>query len=282
MKGKMMTGQTASFKTPDGVTIYTESWLPDGSSKAVVLIVNGLAEHTGRYAHVAAKLTPAGYAVYSLDHRGQGKSDGLRAYFEDFQQPLDDLKQFLDIIKAEQPGKHIFIYGHSLGALISLVFLLRYQAEFAGAIISGAPLEVEGSQPKMLITMGNVLNSIAPKMAITPLDSKWLSHDPAIVTGYDNDPLVHRGNVRVRMGYHIVHVSRDVKAHMAEITLPILIIHGSEDKICPPSGSTVLNQGVGASDKTLKIYPGFYHEVHNEVEKETVLNDILAWLNAHA
>jgi acylglycerol lipase len=277
-----MPHKTDSFKTADGLNIFTESWLPDGDVKAVVLIVHGLAEYSGRYAHVAAKLNPAGYAVYGLDHRGHGKSDGLRAYFDSFEQPLNDLHQFLERVTAEQPGKPIFIYGHSLGALISLAFLLRYQAEFAGAVISGAPLEVEGSQSKMLISMGNVMNSIAPKMAITPLDSKWLSHDTAVVTDYDNNSLIHRGNVRVGMGYQIVHVSRDVKAHMAEIKLPILIIHGSEDRLCPLSGSTVLNQGVGSSDKTLKIYPGMYHEVHNEVEKETVLNDILAWLNAHA
>lgn len=268
--------------TSSGASIYTESWLPDGEVKAVVLIVHGLAEHIGRYAHVAAKLNPLSYAVYGLDHMGHGKSDGLRAYFDNFDQPLNALKQYLDKVKAEQPGKKVFIYGHSLGSLISLTFLLRYQNEFAGAVISGAPLEVEASQPKWLISVGDVMNNFAPKLAVNPLDSKWLSHDPVLVSAYDSDPLVHRGNVRVRMGYQIVHGSREVKLRAAELKLPMLIIHGGDDKICPPAGSTVLNQGISSGDKTLKIYPGMYHEVHNEIEKEKVLTDIAAWLDAHA
>ncbi len=276
-----MSHETSSITSADGATIHTECWLPDADVKAVVLIVHGLAEHMGRYTHVAAKLNPMGYAVYGLDHPGHGQSEGLRAYFDDFDQPLNTLRQYLDRVKTEQPGKKIFIYGHSLGALISLAFLLRYQTDFAGAVISGAPLEVEASQPKWLISMGNVMNSVAPKLAVNPLDSKWLSHDPVIVTGYDNDPLVHRGNVRVRMGTQIVQISRNVKSRLAELKLPMLIIHGAEDKICPPAGSTVLNQGIGSSDKTLKIYPGMYHEVHNEVDKAEVLNDIATWLDAH-
>src|SRR5258707_1544509 len=117
-----MAYKTSSFKTSDGLNIYTEAWLPDGSIKAVVLIVHGVPEHSERYEHVAAKMNANGYAAYGLDHRGHGKSDGLRAYFDDFDQPVNDLKQYFDIVKSEQPGKQIFIYGHSLGSLISLVF----------------------------------------------------------------------------------------------------------------------------------------------------------------
>jgi len=276
-----MSHDTDSFTSADGVTIDTESWLPDGEAKAVVLIVHGLAEHMGRYTHVAAKLNPMGYAVYGLDHVGHGQSEGLRAYFDDFDKPLNTLRQYLDRIKTEQPGKKIFIYGHSLGALISLAFLLRYQTDFAGAVISAAPLEVESAQPSWLISMASAINSIAPKFAITPLDSKWLSHDPAVVTAYDNDPLVHRGSVRVRMGYQLVHISREVKSRAAELKLPMFIIHGEEDKLSPPAGSKLLSQSVGSSDKTLKIYPGMYHEVHNETGKAEVLNDIATWLDAH-
>lgn len=276
-----MENKSGSFKAADGLNIFTRSWLPDGDVRAVVLIVHGLAEHMGRYAHVAAKLNANGYAVYGLDHRGHGKSDGLRAYFDNFDQPVNALKQYFDTVKTEQPGKKIFIYGHSLGSLISLVFLLRYQNEVAGAIISGTTLGVEAGQPALLISLGDLLNNVAPKLPVTPLDSKWLSHDPALVIAYDTDPLVHRGNVRVRMSSQIVHNSRDVRVRLPELKLPILILHGGDDKICPPSGSTMLNQGLGLSDKSLKLYTGMYHEVHNEVEKEMVLNDIVEWLNGH-
>lgn len=270
---------TGSFQTSDGLKIHTEAWLPEGDIQAVVLLVHGLGEHVGRYGHVGEKFNSAGYAVYGLDHRGHGKSEGLRAHFDRFEQPINDLKQYLDRVKAAQPGKKLFIYGHSLGSLITLNFLLKYQREFAGAIISGTPLEVEASQPKALVMAASLLNGLVPKMAITPpLPASTLSHDPAVVAGYDADPLVYHGNVRVSMGYQIFTGSREVKNRMRELTLPMLIFHGSEDKLCPPSGSEVLNKGVGASDKTLKFYQGFNHECHNEVGKETVLNDMVTWL----
>lgn len=270
-----------AFKTTDGVNIHTEAWLPDGDVRAVVLMVHGLAEHIGRYAHIADRLTRDGYAFYGLDHRGHGKSDGLRAYFENFDQPLNDLKTYLDQVKAQNPGKKIFIYGHSLGSLITLNFVLRYPSEFAGMIISGTTLGVEGGQPKLLITMGEIMNNILPKLPVAPLDAKDLSHDPVAVTAYDTDPLIHRGNVRVRMANQIVQYSRHVREHLNQFKLPVLIIHGGEDKICPTPGSAILSQGIGSTDKTVKVYPGLYHEIHNEFEKETVLNDITNWLNQH-
>ncbi|MEO8611712.1 MAG: lysophospholipase [Chloroflexota bacterium] len=276
-----MRHQTGSFTSSDGLNIHTESWLPDSDPHAVVLISHGIGEHIGRYAHVAARLVADRYAVYGLDHRGHGKSDGLRSYFDDLNEPVNDLKQYLDQIKVAQPSKKIFLYGHSLGSLIALLFTLRYQSEITGLISSSTPLEVEPSQPKFLIAAAGVLNNIIPKAAITPLPTVYISTDPAEVKAYETDPLIYHGNVRVRVGYQIVQYSRIVKARLSEIKLPLLVFHGSADKICPPAGSETLYRGAGSSDKTLKIYPGMYHETHNEVEKSTVLNDIAAWLGAH-
>ncbi len=277
-----MPHQTGSFQSSDGLKIFTESWLPDGQVKAVVFIVHGLAEHIGRYAHVAERMNAGGYAVYGLDHRGHGKSDGLRAYFENFNQPVNDLKTAFDQAKTKHPGAKIFIYGHSLGSLLTLTWLLQNQSEVAGAIISGTTLDVESSQPKALLRLADIFNQIAPRMAITPLDSKWISRDPEEVRKYDTDPLVHRGNVRVRMGYQLVHGSRDVKARLADLKMPILIAHGGDDHICPPSGAPILHQGIGSPDKTLKVYDGMYHEVHNEIGREAVLNDYVGWLDQHS
>ncbi len=270
---------TSSFRTSDGVNMHTVSWLP-ATSRATIVIVHGLAEHSGRYAHVAARLNAAGFAVYSLDHRGHGKSDGLRAYFENFDQPVNDLKQYIDTVKAAQPGHKLFIYGHSLGSLITLAYALRHGRDLAGLVISGTPLEVESSQPRALIQIGDLLNSLVPKMGIAKLDSQGLAHDMAVVQAYDSDPLVYRGAVRVRMAHHIVHVSRIVKAQAAQLTMPLLLIHGEADPICPVAGSRTLNGAAGASDKTLKIYPGLFHEIHNEPQQAEVLDDVAAWLTA--
>lgn len=270
---------TGAFQTPDGIKLYTESWLPDGDPKAIVLIVHGLAEHIGRYAHVAAYLVERGYGVYGLDHRGHGQSPGMRAYFETFNQPIADLKQYLDWVKAEHPGKKIFLYGHSLGSLITLAFLLNAQNEVAGAIISGATLGVEGGQPAPLVAVGAALSRVVPTLPVVRLDSKGLSHDRTVVDAYDNDPLVHRGSVRARMGNYIVSVSRAVRRRLHEISLPLLILHGGSDPICPAAGSDIVYRNAGSSDKTLRIYPNLFHEIHNEPEQETVFAEIAAWLD---
>ncbi len=275
-----MAQQNGSFQTADGLTIHTEAWPVAGEPRAVVLIVHGLGEHIGRYAHVAAFLNERGYAVYGLDHRGHGKS-GERVYFEQFTQPVDDLKRYFDTVKAAHPGKKIFLYAHSLGTLIGLSFLLRHQNEVAGAVISGTPLEVESSQPKLLVQAGGLLDKIAPKMGASVLPTVYLSRDTAVVKAYEADPLVYHGNVRVRMGNQIVQVSREIKARAGELKLPLFIFHGDADKICPPPGSQTLYDRVGSGDKTLKFYSGFFHESHNETEKETVLADIAAWLDTH-
>jgi acylglycerol lipase len=280
----MMQHQTGSLKAADGTIIHTESWLPESEVRAVVLISHGVGEHIGRYQHVAARLVADGYAVYGLDHLGHGKSEGIpRAYFDNFDQPVNTLKQCLDQVKTAHPGKKIFLYGHSLGSLIALVFTLRYQSELAGLISTGTPLEVEGSQPGFLIALAGVLNNAIPKVAITPLPTSYLSHDPAEVKKYETDPLNYHGNVRVRIGHLIVQNSRMVKADASQITLPILILHGAEDKICPPAGSEILHRDAGSKDKTLKLYPGLLHEIHNETaaEQKVVLDDIVSWLNQH-
>ncbi len=277
-----MNHTTHSFQSADGLKIHTVAWLPEGNSRAVVLLVHGLSEHSGRYPHVAAKLVEQGYAVYALDHRGHGRSEGLRSSFDNIDQPLNDLKRYFETVKAAHPGQKLFIYGHSLGSLITLAFLLLYQQEFSGAVISGNPLAVEFSQPKLLVLAAGILNGLIPKQAITPpLPSSYLSHDPAVVRDYDTDPLNYRGKVRVGMGYLILQTGREVRARMNELQLPLLIFHGAADKICPPDGSQLLYDGVRSTDKTLKFYPGLYHETHNELEKETVLTNVVNWLNAH-
>ncbi len=274
---------TGSFQSADGTKIYTESWLPEGDARAVVIIVHGLGEHIGRYSHVAPKMVEAGYAVYGLDHHAHGKSGGdPRTYFDSFDLPVNDLKQYLDSVKVAQPGKKIFMYGHSLGSLITLTFALRHQQELAGLVLSGATLAVETAQPAILLSLAGVMNKIAPQLAITPpLPSSTLSRDEAVTSAYDTDPLVEHGNVRVRMGYQIVTASREVKAHLSELKLPLFIFHGADDKLCPPAGSQIVFDGAGSADKTLKFYDGLRHETHNEPEQDMVIANIIQWLDAH-
>lgn len=280
-----MAHTTSTLTATDGLKLHTETWLPDGPTRAGVVIIHGLGEHIARYEHVAAAFNASGYAVFGIDHRGHGKSEGLRAYFETLDQPLADLKQFVEGVKASPAlgqGQKLFIYGHSLGSLLTLNYLLRNPQDFDGALISGNTLALESTFPAVLLSVLQFINGVAPKLGLIPqLSSSMISHDPEVVRLYDADPLILHGNVNVRMSYLIMQGGRTVRGRMAELQLPMLIFCGSEDKICPPAGSPLLHQGVGAADKQLKIYSGMYHECHNEVDKAAVLRDLVAWLDGH-
>jgi alpha-beta hydrolase superfamily lysophospholipase len=268
-----------SLKSADGLTLSTSTWLPDASAKAAVVIVHGVAEHIHRYEHVANYLNTRGYAVYAMDHRGHGNSEGERTYFANFEQPVNDLRLWMERVKAA--NSKIFMYGHSMGSLISLLYALRYQSELAGLVSSGTPLDAETTLSPFVIMLGKALNMIVPKLHFLPLDSTTLSRDPAVSSGYDNDPLVDRKPLRLAMGVGIGSNATKVKARLSELKLPLLILHGSDDVICPPSGSDVLYQRAGSADKTLKKYDGLRHEIHNEPEQNQVLQEIADWLDKH-
>lgn len=271
---------TGSFTTPDGLSIYTQNWLPADEPKAIVLIAHGLGEHSDRYVHVGNALTQRGYGVYTLDHRGHGRSEGLRVYFDNFQNPVDDLKLYFDSIRAQHPGKDIFLYGHSMGSLISLYFTLRYQSELAGLIISGTPLTIDQPYPQFALKALGFLDTRFPQMPLAALSARGVSRDKAIVTAYEKDPLVANSRVRVRMTYQMASSARELRGKVQDITLPLLVLHGTADPICPVSGGKLLYQTVQSPDKTLKLYEGLYHEVHNEPEQETVLADVGKWLES--
>lgn len=269
-----------SFRTVDGLHIHTESWLPDGDPAAIVIIVHGIGEHIGRYRHVALHLAQQGYAVYGLDHRTHGKSEGQpRVYITDFDQVAADLKQFVDMIA--QPGKKIFLYGHSMGSFVCLKYLLKYQQELAGFISTGCPIMIDTLFPSYIAHVGNVLNAFAPTLPLIPLELDAISRDPAVVAAYQADPLVHTSRVRVRMAVGYNNALKALRLRLSELRLPMLILHGGNDKTAPVSGSHLLHEKASSPDKTLEIYPGLYHEIHNEPEQNLVLSDIAAWLNEH-
>ena len=272
-----------NFQTKDGLTLYTEYALPQDEPKAVVLLVHGYGEHSGRYQHVIARLTASGYAVYTLDHRGHGKSEGVRAYCDYMDQFVEDLKIYFDHMKAAQPGKKRIVLGHSMGALISLAFTERYQSEIDALAISGAPVNADANVSPALVMVGKVLTHLVPKMHLLPSSGAGiLSRDPEIDIAWDNDPLTNKKPMRVRLGVEMNNMARSVRDHLADLRLPILIMHGTEDKLVNPSGSQLAYDKVSSKDKTLKLYPGMRHEIMNEIGKEAVLDEIVTWLDQHA
>lgn len=271
---------TGRLRADDGLNLHTACWLPDGDPRGVVVIVHGIGEHGARYDHVGRFLAGAGWAVYTHDHRNHGQSDLAKnttiAHF------AADLHTHIQAIKAAHPGAKVFVYGHSMGALISLVYMLDHQADVDGWISTGTPLNLDETLPSVLVKIAGTLQKVIPWLPFSKLDVTDISRAPDVVAAYESDPLVHHGRVPVGLGADLVLQGIGARARLAEITLPLLVLHGSADAITPPSGSHTLCERAGSTDKTLKIYDGLYHEIHNEPEQQTVLDDIAAWLDERA
>jgi len=273
--------QEGFFKGVRDANIYFQGWLPENEPRAVLLIVHGLAEHCGRYMNVVNHFVPLGYAVYGIDHLGHGKSDGKRVYVERFNDYTNTLKVYFDMIHGWQPDKPIFLVGHSMGGLISAVYLLDHQAELAGAVLSGAAVKVPSNITPATLLVGKMLSALIPRLGLLGLDVNGVSRDPGVVQAYVSDPLVHTGKTTARLAAEMVKAMQTISGQAAKITLPIMIVQGSADKLIDPAGAQMLYDAVSSADKEIRIYDGFYHEVFNEPEHDKVLRDIKIWLEAH-
>lgn len=270
-----------TFEGHGGVKLCYQCWLPDAVPKAILLVVHGLAEHGGRYMNLVNYLVPKGYAVYAVDHRGHGRSEGIRAYVDNFDDYLIDLKKFLDVVRGEHKDSKIFLVGHSMGATIATAYAIENQEELAGLILSGASLTATTSVSPLLLAMAGVVSALLPKMGVTVLDASAISRDQAVVDAYVNDRLVYRGKIPARLGAELTRMWKELPEKVPQIKLPLLIMHGSADRLADPAGSKLLYERASSEDKTLKLYDGFYHEVFNEPEHKQVLADVESWLNKH-
>jgi acylglycerol lipase len=277
-----MQQKEGNFKGIGNFNLYWRCWLPDGKPRAIILVAHGLGEHISRYDNLINNLVPKGFAVYGLDHEGHGKSEGQRIYVDRFQVYLDDLKTFYDMVLKENPGLKIFLLGHSMGGLIATAYTIQHQQELAGLIVSAPLLKAGDSVSGGTIMAARVLSALAPRMGVQALDSTYLSRDKAVVEAYDKDPLVFRGKITARLGSEMFSTMAKVEPQMQTITLPLLIMQGSDDKLVSHEGSKTLYEKAGSKDKTLKMYDGFYHEIFNEQERAMVFADLDAWLDSHS
>jgi alpha-beta hydrolase superfamily lysophospholipase len=280
--GFSMEHREGTFSSVRNIKIFYQAWLPSGDVKAVLLVVHGLGEHSGRYMNVVNHFVPLGYAVYGLDHVGHGKTEGgPTEVIESFDDLMIPLTTYYNMVKSWQPGKPIFLLGHSLGGLIATYYLIDHQADFKGAIISAPAIKLGESITPITITLAKILSKIAPKMGLQSLNVSTISRDPSVVTAYVNDPLVFHGKSPARIAAEAIQAMQRTNAEMHKITLPFITVQGSDDKLVDPGGAQMLYDKASSEDKTLKIYPGYYHEVFNEPEKNVVLKDVETWLAAH-
>jgi len=268
------------FHDVNGSNIFYKCWLPKDDIKAVLLVVHGLAEHSGRYMNIVNEFVPMGFAVYALDHIGHGKSDGIRGYVNRFSDYTNTLKIYLDKVLLWQTGKPIFLIGHSMGGLISAEFLVNYDTELAGVIFSAPSIQAPKKTSIWLVMAGKLLSKFLPKVKLIKLTSSSVSSDQKVVNQYFDDELVYNGKTTARLAYEIFISMEMLVKNLYKINLPIIIFQGSQDKLVHPDGAQLLFESVQSSDKTLKIYNEMYHEVFNEPDHEKVLNDLRYWLES--
>ena len=275
----MTARRESSFAGAGGVEIFWQAWLPDGDANAVVVIAHGAGEHSGRYVHVAQRLAGDGYAVYAIEHRGHGRSQGPRALIDRLDNAVADLDRLVVSASAEHPGAPVFLLGHSMGGTIALSYALAHQQRLAGLVLSG-PLAALDAAPAPLRLTARALSMLAPRTPLIGIDPSLVSRDPTVVEDYRRDPLVYHGKLPARTVVELAGAIDSFPDAVGAITVPVLIMYGTDDGLCPPRGSVMLSQRIGSTDRTLVDYAGLYHEILNEPEREQVLGDLCVWLAA--
>lgn len=263
----------------DGTKIFVRNWRPPGPARAVLVISHGFKAHGGLYAWPAEQFAKAGVSVYAIDHRGHGNSGGDRYEAGNVMEFVKDLDQLVDLTKGREPGLPTFLLGHSAGGVMGCVYALEHQAKLAGFICESYALGVYA--PNLALAALKGLSHVAPHLHVLDLKNKLFSRDPAVVHALDTDPLIPQMNYPTGTVAAMVRGTERVRAEFSLITLPVLILHGTEDKVTEPAGSQLFYDKAGSQDKTLKLYESYFHDLLADVGKEVPLADMLAWLDAH-
>ena len=267
-----------TFASTGGVKIFFRSWQPEGKAKGVVVICHGVNSHGGQYLWPAEQLAKNGFAVYALDLRGRGKSEGERFYVENVADYVSDVAGTIGIAKSRHAGLPVFLLGHSAGGVTSATYTLDHQQELAGFICESFAFQVPA--PGFALAAIKGLSHFAPRLPVLKLKNEDFSRDPRAVAALNDDPLIaHEIQPAITVAA-LVRADERLKEEFPKITIPVLILHGSADKATVCHGSEFFHQTAGSKDKTLKLYEGHYHDLLNDYGKEGVLDDIRGWIEA--
>lgn len=275
----MTSGDTGEFDA-DGGRIFWRTWLPEESTRALVVLVHGVAEHSGRYEHVGKRLADNGFAVFAFDHLGHGRSAGSSANIGSMDASADNILTLLDIASTKYPGLPRFVLGHSMGSLVTLYLATRQPVDVTGIAVSAPPLVIDAGNPLQRL-LAPALSRWTPKLGVLRLDSAQISRDPEVVSAYDRDPLVFRGKLPARTGAEMLRAADFVLGHLDALRVPTLVLHGGADALAAPVSADRIESGAATEDLTVHRYPELFHEVFNEPEREQVLDDLVAWLREH-
>ena len=267
----------SSFKTADGLSIFTRSWKPEGTPRAVIALVHGFNAHSGYMTWPGEQFASHGLAAYALDLRGRGRSDGERFYIDKFSDYTGDVDQLVEIARAENPGLPVYVLGHSAGGVIASTYVFEHQDKIAGLICESFALDVGIPDVAGLLIKG--LSHLAPHLHIFTLKNEIFSRDPAAVEAMNNDPLIKDESQPAETSAELIKAAERLKEIMPLFQRPVLIIHGTADKATRYQGSQLFFDNTGSTDKTLKLYEGHYHDLLNDLGKEDVMADIQNWLD---
>jgi alpha-beta hydrolase superfamily lysophospholipase len=243
------------------------------------VLAHGASEHGGRYAWVAEQLAERGFATYVGDHRGHGRSSGARAFVDRLDNVVRDLDRVVELAQQAHPGATTFLLGHSMGGAVALAYAIEHQDRLDGLVLSAPLAAVEAASPVTRVA-GRVLSTVAPRAGVYDIDSSGVSRDPAVVQDYDADPLNHHGKLPARTVAELTGAVARFPDQVGRLTLPILTMHGTADRLTPPEGSEMVLERAGSEDKSIIRYDGLFHELLNEPERQRVLDDAVAWMDA--
>lgn len=278
-----MTGEHLAFElhAADGVSLAGQAWMPP-TLHAVLAVVHGIAEHSGRYASLAARANERGLGVVSVDLRGHGRSPGERSYVERFDDYLLDVDALLAKARQFAAGRPVFLMGHSMGGAIALRWLAQRRQPVAGLILSSAALKIGGDVPRLLVALAPVLSRWLPHLRGTRIDPAVISRDAAAVAAYVGDPLVSLQAAPARTGAELLQAMAANRAAAAGLTVPVYLFHGDADRLTDPAGSQEIFDLWGGPDRTLRLWPGSRHETLNDLDREAVATELLQWVLAHS
>ncbi len=268
------------FTASDGLRLFERRWLPPVPASAALVFVHGFTEHAGRYDDFATKLSVSGCAVYTFDLRGHGRSEGARVWVRSVEVYMADLLAFIRHVATREPGIPLFLYGFSMGGTIAALVALQRPPNLAGLVLAAAGVRMSSDVYPWLRRFAAVLSRIVPWLRALPTGGDRVSRDPAVVADFENDPLVFHGRFPIRTGAEILAAARRVEAGMNSLDLPLLVLHGTDDRLTDSEGSRLLYAAAASADKTLKLYPGLHHDLLHEPEKDQVVADVIAWLAA--
>ncbi|MFB6453881.1 alpha/beta hydrolase [Chitinophaga sp. Hz27] len=269
--------QTNTFVAADGSKVFYRNWHAAATPRALIIIAHGFNSHSGYYQWTAEQLTAQQYEVYAIDFPGRGQSDGERFYIADYNVFVTELNKLVDIAHQQHPGLPAFLLGHSAGGVMSAIYALNYQQKLAGFICESFAFQVPA--PEFAIAVLKGLSHVFPHAHVLKLKNEDFSRDKDVVEFMNHDPLIANEVQPTKTVQQLALADERLKAEVATITLPLLILHGTADKATKPAGSQFFYDNASSTNKTLKFYEGHYHDLLNDLEKEIVMKDILDWLN---